>query len=108
MLTIIFRNHGRGGARSSITISQLHLLSAAPSHVLPEMRLNLRYFDHLGKCVYCRNPGLQAEGGRPGLTAENESFAAFVPFAARFAQIWIILAAAYLADFGPDHRPGKR
>lgn len=100
MLTIIFRNHGRGAGASLIhPHSQLITLGMAPNHVRNREMEAQRYFDHLGKCVYCEILAFELKEG-VRIVAENESFAAFAPFAAEVPfEIWI-MPKRHMADFG--------
>lgn len=96
---VVFRNHG---PRSGTSIVHPHSQIIASSVLPAQTRLREteaeRYFDEWGRCVYCDI--LQYElGEKTRLVFENDSFAAFVPFAAESpCETWIV-PLAHSADF---------
>lgn len=100
MMAILFRNHGpRSGASLSHPHSQLVVTGVVPRHVRQREDEAERYYDRWGRCVVCDVLDFELEDGRR-LIAENDSFAAFVPFAAEVPfEVWIV-PRTHRADFG--------
>ncbi|MDY6940738.1 MAG: galactose-1-phosphate uridylyltransferase [Cyanobacteriota bacterium] len=100
MMAIIFRNHGRGaGASLRHPHSQIIATGFVPRNRRIQEEEAQRYFDLWGRCVYCDILEFERHERRRVL-GENESFFAFVPFAADVPfEIWI-LPKQHQADFG--------
>jgi UDPglucose--hexose-1-phosphate uridylyltransferase len=100
MLVIIFRNHGkRAGASLSHPHSQIIATGIVPHHRRWQEEEAQRYFDYWSRCVYCDIVAFEMED-RQRVIDENESFIAFVPFAAEVPfEIWI-MPKEHQADFG--------
>jgi UDPglucose--hexose-1-phosphate uridylyltransferase len=100
MLTLIFRNHGPGAGTSLIhPHSQAIVTALVPQHLRWREEVGERYFDDWGRCLYCDILKYELEDGRRVLL-ENESFVAWIPFAAEVPfEIWI-MPRAHQADFG--------
>lgn len=100
MMTIIFRNHGELAGTSLIhPHSQIIVTGFVPQHIRWREQEAQQYYDQWGRCVYCDILEFeQKEGSR--VIFENNSFLAFVPYAAEVPfEIWI-LPKSHKADFG--------
>lgn len=100
MMAIIFRNHGdRAGASLRHAHSQIIVTGMVPRHVRWREEEAQHYFDNWARCMYCDI--LEHEmHQRKRVVQENESFLAFVPFAAEVPfEIWI-MPKRHQADFG--------
>lgn len=100
MSVIIFRNHGE---RAGTSLVHPHSQLIATGIVSPKMRLReseaQRYFNRCGRCVYCDIVASE-EHDRRRVVLENESFLAFVPFAAEVPfEVWV-LPKRHQASFG--------
>lgn len=100
MLAIIFRNHGRlAGTSLMHPHSQIIVTGMVPRDVRWRELEAQRYFDEWGRCVYCDILKHERELGVRVLL-ENDTFIAFVPFAAEVPfEVWII-PKRHQADFG--------
>lgn len=100
MMAILFRNHGpRSGASLSHPHSQLVVTGVVPRHIRRREDEAERYYDRWGRCVVCDVLANELKDGRC-LIAENDAFAAFVPFAAEVPfEVWIV-PTTHRADFG--------
>lgn len=100
MMAILFRNHGsRSGASLIHPHSQLVVTGVVPRHVRWREDVAERYFDRWGRCVFCDILAFEQEGERR-VIAGNDSFLAFVPFAAEVPfEVWIV-PKTHRADFG--------
>jgi len=100
MLAIIFRNHGeRAGTSLLHPHSQIIVTGIVPGHIRAREEAAQRHFDQWGRCVYCEILEFEIRD-RNRLLLENESFIAFVPFAATVPfETWIV-PRRHAADFG--------
>ncbi|HBL14691.1 MAG TPA: galactose-1-phosphate uridylyltransferase [Cyanobacteria bacterium UBA11162] len=100
MMAIIFRNHGeKAGASLSHPHSQILVTGMVPQHIRWQEQEAQRYYDYWGRCVYCHILEFEQHNRRRVIN-ENESFLAFVPFAAEVPfEIWI-MPKNHQADFG--------
>lgn len=100
MMIVIFRNHGQNAGTSLVhPHSQLIAVSWTPRHVRLEEMEAERYFDQIGHCVYCDILNYEIKEGTR-IVMDNESFTAFVPFAADVPfEVWIV-PHRHEADFG--------
>ena len=100
MMAIIFRNHGvRAGASLSHPHSQIIVTGIVPRHVRWREEEAQLYFDDWARCVYCDILEFELNS-RKRVVEENQSFLAFVPFAAEVPfEIWI-MPKEHQADFG--------
>jgi UDPglucose--hexose-1-phosphate uridylyltransferase len=100
MMAIIFRNHGdRAGASLKHPHSQIIVTGVVPQHRRYREEQAQHYFDVWGRCVYCDILEFEMHSRRR-VIQENESFLAFVPFAAEVPfEIWI-MPKHHQADFG--------
>ncbi len=100
MLTLIFRNYGpRAGTSLRHPHSQLVSTPVVPRSIRWSEDEAQRYFDRWGCCLYCDVLEYEAKEKHRVLT-ENESFLAFVPFAAAVpCEMWI-MPKQHQADFG--------
>lgn len=87
----IFRNHGReAGASIEHPHSQLVALPCATPVLLKEMREAQRFYLEKGRCPYCLLLEEELSSGAR-IIIEDESFVAFVPYAARMPfELWIV------------------
>ena len=100
MMVLIFRNHGpRAGTSLLHPHSQIIVTGMVPNHIRWREEEAQRYFDEWGRCVYCDI--LEFEMQDPHrVVLENESFLAFVPYAAEVPfEIWIV-PKKHQASFG--------
>ena len=100
MMVIIFRNHGKeAGASLKHPHSQIIATGIVPQSRRWQEQEAQRYFDDWGRCVYCDILAFEIEDRRR-VIEENESFVAFVPYAAEVpCEVWI-MPKAHQADFG--------
>jgi UDPglucose--hexose-1-phosphate uridylyltransferase len=100
MQVILFRNHGPQAGTSLIhPHSQLVATGVVPQHIRTREQEAQRYFDEWGRCVFCDMLAYEVEEGAR-VIYENESFVAFVPFAAEVPfELWI-MPRRHEADFG--------
>ncbi len=100
MMAIIFRNHGsRAGTSLIHPHSQLVVTSMVPRYIRWREEEAQRYFDEWGRCVFCDILTFEIEDRRR-VILENDSFVAFIPFAAEVPfEIWI-MPKEHRADFG--------
>ena len=100
MMAIIFRNHGsQAGASLSHPHSQILVTGMVPQHIRWQEQEAQRYYDYWGRCVYCHILEFESQNRRR-VVNENDSFLAFVPFAAEVPfEIWI-MPKKHQADFG--------
>ncbi len=100
MFAIIFRNHGkRAGASLKHPHSQIISTGIVPHNRRWQEEEAQRYFDKWGSCVYCDILAFEQQE-RTRVVAENDSFLAFVPFAAEVpCEMWI-MPKEHQADFG--------
>lgn len=87
---LIFRNHGkRAGASLIHPHSQIITTGMIPRHIRNREDEAQRYYDEWGRCVYCDMIGFEQED-RQRVVLENNSFIAFIPYAAEVPfEIWI-------------------
>jgi UDPglucose--hexose-1-phosphate uridylyltransferase len=99
MMIIIFRNHGQeAGASLSHPHSQIIATSIVPQNRRWQEEEAQRYYDHWHRCVYCDMLTFEMEE-KVRVIQENDSFVAFVPFAAEVpCEVWI-MPKQHHADF---------
>lgn len=99
-LILLFRNHGpRAGASLLHPHSQIITTNVFPRHIRWRNEEAQRYFDEWGRCVYCDILDFETHHGKR-VILENDSFVAFVPFAAEVPfEVWIV-PRRHQADFG--------
>ncbi|MDX2097498.1 MAG: galactose-1-phosphate uridylyltransferase [Leptolyngbyaceae cyanobacterium bins.59] len=97
---IIFRNQGRiAGSSLRHPHSQLMTTPIVPRHRRWHEDEAQRYFDEWGQCAYCDILEFERYERRR-VIAENESYLAFIPFAAEVPfEIWI-LPKEHQSEFG--------
>lgn len=100
LMMLIFRNHGpRAGASLMHPHSQLISTGMMPLPIRWREEEAVRYYDEWGRCVYCDIVEHERRDGRR-VVLENNSFLAFVPFAADTPfETWIV-PHHHQADFG--------
>ena len=99
-MIVLFRNHGeRAGTSLVHPHSQIIATSLVPQHVRWREREAQYYFDEWGRCVTCDILEFEMRDGRR-LLFDNESFVAFVPFAAEVPFEIHIVPRNHRADFG--------
>jgi UDPglucose--hexose-1-phosphate uridylyltransferase len=100
MMVIIFRNHGlRAGTSLIHPHSQIIATGMVPHHIRWREEEAQHYFDEWGRCVYCDMMNYEMQD-KKRVIYEDNSFVAFVPFAAEVPfEIWII-PKEHKADFG--------
>lgn len=89
--TQLFKNHGSvAGASLAHPHSQLIATPLVPKNINEEIEGMERYYRKEGKCFFCETIEFEkGEGTR--IVAENQSFVAFCPYAARFPfETWIV------------------
>jgi len=100
MMTIIFRNHGwQAGPSLLHPHSQLIATGIVPRAIRRREEEALRYFDERGQCVFCDILAFEIRDRRR-VILENDTFLAFVPFAAEVPfEVWIV-PRRHQAGFG--------
>ncbi len=99
-MVLIFRNHGpRAGTSLLHPHSQVIATGIVPRYVRFREEQAQKYYDDWGRCVYCDILAFEAQDRRRVL-GENESFLAFIPFAAEVPFETWILPKNHQADFG--------
>lgn len=104
-LIIIFRNQGTlAGASLLHPHSQLVATAIVPSHIRNRLYEAQRYYDELGRCVFC--DVIENElNEKERIILQNDRFIAFVPYAASVPhEIWILPLRheTSFADLQPD------
>jgi UDPglucose--hexose-1-phosphate uridylyltransferase len=100
MMTIIFRNHGMlAGTSLRHPHSQIIVTGFVPHYIRWREEEAQQYHDEWGRCVYCDMLDFEMKEQRRVILG-NDSFLAFVPFAAEVPfEIWI-MPKRHEADFG--------
>ncbi|HEY9632672.1 MAG TPA: galactose-1-phosphate uridylyltransferase [Coleofasciculaceae cyanobacterium] len=100
LMAIIFRNHGmQAGASLSHPHSQIIVTGMVPRHIRWREQEAQQYYDEWARCVYCDILEFETSNRRR-VIEENQSFLAFVPFAAEVPfEVWI-MPKNHQADFG--------
>ena len=96
---LIFKNHGaRAGASLSHPHSQLIATPIVPRRIMEEVNAAQRYYESTGgTCIYCEIVETELEEEKR-IVAEDESFVALSPYAARFPfETWILPKAHEMA-----------
>ncbi|MDJ1184489.1 galactose-1-phosphate uridylyltransferase [Roseofilum casamattae] len=100
MMAIIFRNHGqRAGASQPHPHSQIIVTSIVPQQRRWKEEEAQRYYDDWGRCLYCDVLEFEMKE-QTRVIAENDTFLAFVPFAAKVPFEINIAPKHHEADFG--------
>lgn len=100
LFIIIFRNHGKAaGASLRHPHSQIIATPIVPRHHRWQEDEAQRYFDDWGRCAYCDMLEFELSD-RQRVIAENEEFAAFIPYAAEVPFEILVLPKQHSADFG--------
>ena len=108
MIAIIFRNYGLQAGTSLVhPHSQIIATGMVPVHIRWREEVAERYFDEFGRCVYCDILAYETGDGRR-IVHENDSFVAFVPFAAEVPFEIRIMPKEHKADFGDITTSEKR
>jgi UDPglucose--hexose-1-phosphate uridylyltransferase len=98
--TIIFRNHGPQAGTSLIhPHSQIVTTPVVPAMIRIREAEAQRYWDRMGKCVYCDILAEELEQGTRVL-GQGKHFVAFVPYAARVPMEMRLMPRRHAADFG--------
>lgn len=107
MLITIFRNHGaRAGTSLLHPHSQIVVTGFVPNSIRWREEEARRYFDEWGRCVFLDMLAFEQQEQRR-VVLENESFVAFIPFAADVPfEVWIMPKRPQ-ADFGTITDPEK-
>lgn len=89
-LIIVFRNHGPGAGTSlAHPHSQLIATPVVPINLRRKHELAIRYFDSIGRCLYCDVLAQELDVGQR-VVLQTEDFVAFHPFASRSPfETWI-------------------
>jgi UDPglucose--hexose-1-phosphate uridylyltransferase len=100
MMIIIFRNHGLQAGTSLVhPHSQVIVTGMVPNYIRWREEEAQRYFDEWGRCVYCDILEFERQD-MCRVILENESFLAFIPYAAEVPfEIWIV-PKEHQASFG--------
>lgn len=98
--TVIFKNHGEGaGASLRHPHWQLIATPVVPRTLRLKHAVATDYFDQTGDCLYCVLLGEELASGQR-VVAENDHFAAIMPYAAHVPfEMWIV-PKAHQASFG--------
>ncbi|HOE27136.1 MAG TPA: galactose-1-phosphate uridylyltransferase [bacterium] len=107
-LIIPFKNHGpRAGTSLAHPHAQIAGVPIVPTHLVHRIEEPLGYWRARRACVFCRM--LEEErGSGERIVAENESFSAFVPFAAATPFETWILPREHQPSFGGIDDAGAR
>jgi len=96
---LIFKNHGRNsGAKISHSHSQLIATPVIPKSVKEELDGAKTHYSYKERCVYC-DIIRQETSMKDRMVEENDHFAAFVPFAARFPYEISLMPKEHTYDF---------
>jgi UDPglucose--hexose-1-phosphate uridylyltransferase len=107
MLVTIFRNHGaRAGTSLKHPHSQIIAIGVVPHYVRWREEEAQHYYDEWGRCVHCDILAQEQRDGRR-IVYGNETYTAFVPFAAGVPYETWIMPNAHQADFGELTDRGK-
>ncbi len=108
MLPLLFRNHGaRAGTSLIHPHSQLIVTGFVPNHIRHREEEAQRYYDQYGRCVFCDMMEFE-KSANLRVVFENDSFLAFVPFAADVPfEVWI-MPKQHHADFGEVTKEQKQ
>lgn len=100
MITIIFKNYGKEAGSSLLhPHSQLISTGFVPRYIRWRSLEALRYYDELGKCVFCDILKNELKENIR-IVMEKQTMAAFVPYAAGVPyEVWI-MPKKHQADFG--------
>ena len=100
MMIIIFRNHGlRAGTSLVHPHSQIIATGMVPHHIRWREEEAQHYYDKWGRCIFCDVLAYELNHVQR-IVSENDSFAAFVPYAAEVPfEVWI-MPKTHKADFG--------
>jgi UDPglucose--hexose-1-phosphate uridylyltransferase len=97
---ILFKNHGEGAGTSlSHPHWQLIAMPVVPRLLRLKHAVATDYFDQTGRCLYCALLEEELAAG-DRIVAQNDHFAAFVPYAAHLPFETWILPKAHEASFG--------
>ncbi len=100
MMILIFRNYGlRAGTSLIHPHSQIISTGIVPSYIRWREEMALRHFDEWGVCVYCEIIEYEIRD-KKRVIYENDSFIAFVPFAAEVPFEILIMPKTHKANFG--------
>lgn len=90
-LVIIFRNQGGlAGASQVHPHSQIVATAVVPNHIRLAFYEAQRYYDELGRCVYCDMIKNELHE-KDRIVVENDKFVAFIPYAAMVPyETWIL------------------
>jgi UDPglucose--hexose-1-phosphate uridylyltransferase len=97
---VLFKNHGEGAGTSLVHPHfQLIATPVVPQLLRIKHRIATDYFDQTGRCLYCVLLAEEMAYGKR-VVAENDRFAAFVPYASHVPfEIWI-LPKTHQSSFG--------
>jgi UDPglucose--hexose-1-phosphate uridylyltransferase len=94
----IFENKGEAiGVTLHHPHGQIYAYPFVPPRVLRELEQSKKHFDETGKCLLCDILEKERSDGRR-IVAENESFAAYIPFFARYPYEVHISAKRHVLD----------
>jgi len=109
LMALIFRNHGRrAGTSLAHPHSQIIFTGMVPTYIRWREERAQYYFDESGRCVYCDILEQEAQE-RQRVISENETFLAFVPYAAEVPfEIWIMPTKhqACFSGLSDQEKPG--
>ncbi len=98
-LVVIFRNHGYGAGTSlNHPHSQLITVPFVPGLVRSKLYESERYFDDIGKCVFCVVKDYEIKV-KKRIICENRDFIAFAPYASAVPYNIMILPKEHQACF---------
>jgi len=94
----IFENKGEAiGVTLHHPHGQIYAYPFVPPRVLRELEQSKKYFDETGKCLLCDILKTEKDDGRR-IVAENKSFAAYIPFFARYPYELHVASQRHLLD----------
>jgi UDPglucose--hexose-1-phosphate uridylyltransferase len=96
---LIFKNHGAdAGASLEHPHSQLIALPIIPLNVQQELRGAMEHYQHKERCIFCDVVSQELQD-KTRVVADNDSFVAVCPFAARFPFELLIVPKAHSSHF---------
>jgi UDPglucose--hexose-1-phosphate uridylyltransferase len=97
---VLFKNHGEG-AGTSIVHPHFQLIATpvVPQMIRIKHRIATEYFDETGRCLYCVQLAEELACGKR-VIAENDHFAAFLPYASHVPFETWILPKQHQSSFG--------
>lgn len=98
--TLIFKNYGpAAGASLSHPHSQIVAIPIIPPRVAEELDEAKEFYSRENECLYCRMVGTELKSEPSRMTFENDTMAAFAPYASRFPFELRIIPKRHMSAF---------